>query len=518
MAKSFTFQESERRLNVPRMPVLASFSLGWLAIASLGGLGVHYTGLSWSSVWMLMTLGGVATLAGIYFKIRSHGPETEHSLLRHKRALETIGEQLTIIDEHLSAHKHVTERVQTTVNQRSGSEHEVRDAIDILSHNAEESSSSVLEMVAINNEVTENIHNLALSVQETTSAIEEMTFSVKEVAKNIEDLSTAAEETAASMNQMDASINQVEMGAKETARLSETVSQDAQTGVVAINQTMEGIDQIRESSRVASSAMDELGRKIEKIGSILNVIDDVAEQTNLLALNAAIIAAQAGEHGRGFAVVADEIKDLAERTGTSTKEIGEIIKGIQDESKRAVNVITKGVHQVDEGVRRGQNAENALRQIVDSASQSTLMIKKIAQATVEQAKGSRQVTGAISRIAETVQQIASATAQQAKGSEQIMKSAERMRVITQHVERSTEEQKRGGRQLTDAIEKIRDSIEKVQKAHEQDLRLSETFFGLTRDLGQTHSGVNKASQKAATSLSDGVKEIEKIVESTMNKF
>ena len=61
-----------------------------------------------------------------------------------------------------------------------------------------------------------------------------------------------------------------------------------------------------------------LGFRIEAIGQILAVIDDVAEQTNLLALNAAIIAAQAGEHGKGFAVVADEIKDLAERAGAST--------------------------------------------------------------------------------------------------------------------------------------------------------------------------------------------------------
>ncbi|MEK7704668.1 MAG: methyl-accepting chemotaxis protein, partial [Myxococcota bacterium] len=312
--------------------------------------------------------------------------------------------------------------------------------------------------------------SLASSVEETTTAIEEMTFSVKEVARNIEELSTAAEETAASMNQMDVSISQVDTNASETARLSETVTADAEIGVTAINRTIEGIDRIKHTSRTAADVIGTLGQRIGAIGNILTVIDDVAEQTNLLALNAAIIAAQAGEHGRGFAVVADEIKALAERTGASTKEIADLIKTVQSESKRAIDVMSKGVEDVEQGVRLGHDAEDALRKIVDSAKRSTLMIKAIAQATVEQAKGSKQVTNAISRIAETVQQIALATAEQAKGSEQIMRSAERMTAITQQVERSTEEQNRGGRQITQAIENIREAVEKITQAQREQVR------------------------------------------------
>lgn len=379
-------------------------------------------------------------------------------------ALEDVRSHLDSVGSSMRSHVDSISQLDRAVQDGLNAQNAIGDNVEGLSRSAEITSSSILQMVAINNEVTENIHNLSVSVQETTTAIEEMTFSVKEVAKNIEELSTAAEETAASMNEMDVSISQVETNANETSKLSETVTSDAETGVSAINKTIHGIDKIKDSSRVAAEVIGSLGQKIDEIGNILTVIDDVAEQTNLLALNAAIIAAQAGEHGRGFAVVADEIKALAERTGSSTKEIAELIKTVQDESRNAITVMSQGVEDVEEGVRLGHNAEDALRKIVESAKRSTLMIKAIAQATVEQAKGSKQVTNAISRIAETVQQIALATAEQAKGAEQIMKSAERMKVITSQVERSTEEQNRGGRQMTESIENIREMVENINDA------------------------------------------------------
>ena len=222
----------------------------------------------------------------------------------------------------------------------------------------------------------------------------------------------------------------------------------------AILKTIGEIYRIKESSQEAVSVISSLGSRIEAIGQIVNVIDDVAEQTNLLALNAAIIAAQAGEQGKGFAVVADEIEDLAERAGASTREITDLIKTVQAESKNAITAVERGAHNVDRGVEVSNEAERALKKILESSQKSTNMVRAIARATVEQAKGSKQVTDAIGRIAETVQQIAAATAQQARGSELIMRSAEKMRIITQHVERSSQEQARGGRQISSAIETI----------------------------------------------------------------
>lgn len=410
------------------------------------------------------------TLEALLAKLEEERANLRRVTHAQRQVLEAMGGSVTTLGENLREGFEGIDGLARAAGSTTQAFKSIGDSIEGLSRSAEETSSSILEMAAVNNEMAENIHSLSSSVEETTTAIEEMTFSVKEVARNIEELSTAAEETAASMNQMDVSISQVDTNASETARLSETVTADAEIGVTAINRTIEGIDRIKHTSRTTAEVIGSLGQRIGAIGNILTVIDDVAEQTNLLALNAAIIAAQAGEHGRGFAVVADEIKALAERTGASTKEIADLIKTVQVESKRATDVMAKGVEDVEQGVRLGHDAEDALRKIVESAKRSTLMIKAIAQATVEQAKGSKQVTNAISRIAETVQQIALATAEQAKGSEQIMRSAERMTSVTQQVERSTAEQNRGGRQITQAVENIREAVEKISQAQREQMR------------------------------------------------
>ena len=407
---------------------------------------------------------------------------------RVDRALADVSSAITVqltqlgagFEEQMSAVEQTTRSMQEV----NGQLQQLSTNVEALASNAEESSSSILEMTATNDEVAENTANLASSVRETVSSIEEMTYSIKEVARNVDALSLTAEETSSSMNEMDVSIDQVQSNANETARLSEQVARDAEIGADAILKTIQEINRIKDSSSEAVSVISNLGTRIEAIGDILDVIDDVAEQTNLLALNAAIIAAQAGEHGKGFAVVADEIKDLAERAGASTREIAELIKAIQNESKKGISAVEKGAQTVDRGVEVSAEAETALKKILDSSQKSTAMVRAIARATVEQAKGSKQVTDAIGRIAETVQQIAAATAEQARGSELIMKSAEKMRLITQHVERSSQEQARGGRQISQAIENISSMVNQLHQSHRLQARNSEQTVGAAKRIGE----------------------------------
>jgi len=407
-----------------------------------------------------------------------------------RRLNDGVSMQLTATDDTTKLIKDMTTAVR-----------EIAQHVETLTSSAEESSSSILEMTATNDEVAENVGELAGSVRETVSSIEEMAYSIKEVAKNVDALSLTAEETSSSMNEMDVSIDQVQSNANETARLSEEVALDAEKGAEAILKTISEIYRIKESSQEAVAVISNLGSRIEAIGQIVNVIDDVAEQTNLLALNAAIIAAQAGEQGKGFAVVADEIKDLAERAGASTREITDLIKTVQAESKNAIAAVERGAHNVDRGVEVSNEAERALKKILESSQKSTNMVRAIARATVEQAKGSKQVTDAIGRIAETVQQIAAATAQQARGSELIMKSAEKMRLITQHVERSSQEQARGGRQITGSIENISNMVNQLNVSHRAQTRGSELLLGSSAKIEES-ARLQESSLKGLQSAFD----------------
>lgn len=389
------------------------------------------------------------------------------------QVIEQISRTGTTVSSGASTVLSRVEETSSSMRQVMDALHGIAQNVEVLYSSAEESSSSITEMAATNEEVAENVQAMAASVEETTNAIEEMTNSIKAVAKNIQELYASTEETSASMSQMDVSISQVEMNANETARLSEQVSSDAETGVESLQKTLAGIDKIKDSSRTASSVMESLVKRISEIANILNVIDEVADQTNLLALNAAIIAAQAGEHGKGFAVVADEIKDLAERTGASTKEIADVIRSVEDESRNAVAAMNQGVRNVEEGVQLGLEAEGALKKIFASANKCTTMVKAIARATVEQARGSKQVTGSIQRIAATVQQISKASTEQAKGTEQIMKSAAKMKTITIHVQRSSQEQAEGSKQITKAIENIGEMVTHLNQAQKDQTKGSE---------------------------------------------
>jgi methyl-accepting chemotaxis protein len=187
------------------------------------------------------------------------------------------------------------------------------------------------------------------------------------------------------------------------------------------------MDEINHAIVRSAETITALGERVEAIGRIVEVIDEIADQTNLLALNAAIEAARAGEHGLGFAVVADEVRKLAERSGRSTKEIADLIGGIQKEAQSAVKLMEKSTHLVEKGVEMGKQVGVSLSVVVDQVAEVDKYSREISAATLEQSSGSTQIAKATEDLREVTREISSAADEQATAAEQIVKTMEKMR-------------------------------------------------------------------------------------------
>jgi len=247
----------------------------------------------------------------------------------------------------------------------------------------------------IMNRVNQNAHAVASSSVELQSTAEQTADNASRVVGQATAVATASEEMSATSNDI---ANNCHLAAESSNEASAT----AQNGARIVENTILGMGRIADKVRGTAEVVDKLGTRSDQIGEIVATIEDIADQTNLLALNAAIEAARAGEHGRGFAVVADEVRALAERTTKATREIGEMIKSIQTETRQAVAAMEEGVSEVERGTSEAGRSGQALTEILGQINVVTDQIRQIATAAEEQTATTREISNNIQDISETV--------------------------------------------------------------------------------------------------------------------
>jgi methyl-accepting chemotaxis protein len=271
----------------------------------------------------------------------------------------------------------------------------------------------------------------ASAIDEVTSTMHEMSINVQNMVKNTQTQSSSVSETSASIDQMVASIQRVADTAKVLLDISQRSREEVQSGIGTMEKATNGLNRINQAIESSASIIGDLGQKTDDIGKIVEVIDDLAEQTNLLALNAAIEAARAGEHGLGFAVVADEVRKLAEKSAQSTREISELIGGIQKEARKAVENMGRSTSIVEEGLTLGGDLGGALKKISNVVTEVYKFAQEIGAATNEQSHGSTQIAKATSRLNEITHEINSAVEEQSSGAQAVVRAMEKMRELTQ---------------------------------------------------------------------------------------
>lgn len=349
-----------------------------------------------------------------------------------------------------------------SAGQIAASIREIARSVDRLSGAAEESSSSVTELVASASEVAGSIARLSSEIGTVGTAVDHLATSARSLDEGVRNLRGAADDTAASVAEFDAAIGSIRGASSEVAQISEAARRDAAAGLQTVEATIEGIRQIRASTRVTAEVVDSLSSHMGKIDLLLDVIGDVARQTDLLALNAAIIAAQAKEHGRGFSVVAEEIRELAERTSSSTREIDEVIRAVRDDTRRAVDAISAGSESVEMGERLSAASGQALSKLSSGVDRLAERVLEIARAVEEQARGSSGLHRAVTDVTGRIGQIAEATAEQDVEGRRIRGALANMRDLAREVEGASREQAQAGRTIAEATEAIAEMAREIR--------------------------------------------------------
>ncbi|MCO8165190.1 methyl-accepting chemotaxis protein [Pseudomonas sp. 21LCFQ010] len=278
-------------------------------------------------------------------------------------------------------------------------------------------------LVVMQQNLRTTIQMISGSATQLASAAEELSAVTEESSRGLQKQNDEIEQAATAVNEMTAAVEEVARNAVSTSQASEQSTDTARQGRDKVVQTVQAIQAMTQDVQTTSNLIEGLAEQGRDIGKVLDVIRSIAEQTNLLALNAAIEAARAGEAGRGFAVVADEVRALAHRTAQSTREIEQMVAGIQSGTGNAVQSMSLNTSRTLTTLELARAAGEALEQITEAISKINERNLVIASASEEQAQVSREVDRNLVNIRDLATQSAAGANQTSAASHELSRLA-----------------------------------------------------------------------------------------------
>lgn len=351
------------------------------------------------------------------------------------------GESATMFDELLASLARVAKRAEHTLSLRVAADESVDSSIQsIIANDQPRLGVSVASAEGASADLTQHtrgidqgLRDLGRRSQLIADVLNSASAEDRMADHKGDDLISAANEAVHSASAIDDVIRKLQGTASETAELSTQVATEAERGYRAVHRTLDQIERIRELTGAARARIEALGERVNDIGHVVKVIQDITEKTNLLALNASIIAAQAGEHGRSFAVVAVEIKALAQRTAASTKEISSQIRNVQEESERATAAMVDGVAAVGEGFQVAIAAGDALDAIRLTARHAQKRVQSMTRTLRQQFSAAQKVVDSAAVVSDRAASFASAVRGQSSLAEQLRDGATEIQQAAQRV-------------------------------------------------------------------------------------
>ncbi|EOP94384.1 methyl-accepting chemotaxis protein [Bacillus cereus] len=288
-------------------------------------------------------------------------------------------------------------------------------------------------------EVISTTEGVLQDTNRASSISNEVVQTVLEVKTKIEGQVTSIQESSSSMEEITTGVQTVAESSAVVAEVAVTTTERINIGSEVINHSILQMNSVHDVVEETSKVINKLVTRTQQIDTALAAITNIAEQTNLLALNAAIEAARAGENGKGFAVVAAEVRDLAEQSKESAKEVNHLIKSIQKDTQDTVNVMQKGQQKAVEGKEAAYKANQTFLSIMRDIDKITGQIQEVSAATEEMSAGTEEVNASLSLVSETATDVKKETLQTVNSIQSQAESIEQISIQSNKMKEKVEE-------------------------------------------------------------------------------